>query len=69
MVVEVAKFKGQRMGKLIKKSTTFTRSKDFKEDAGTWKSSEDGKVVSGQPARVVDERNGGGPMATSYIAK
>lgn len=45
------------------------KSKDFKEDAGTWKSSEDGKVVSGQPARVVDERNGGGPMATSYIAK
>ena len=54
---------------LLANSISNHRSKDFKEDAGTWKSSEDGKVVSGQPARVVDERNGGGPMATSYIAK
>lgn len=45
------------------------RSKEFKEDAGTWKSSEDGKIVSGQPTRVVDERNGAGPMTTQYIAK
>ena len=45
------------------------RSKQFQEDAGTWKSSEDGKVISGQPTRVADERNGGGPIVTSYIAK
>jgi hypothetical protein len=45
------------------------RSKEFKEDAGTWKSSEDGKIVSGQPTRVVDQRNGAGPMTTQYIAK
>lgn len=45
------------------------KAREFKEDAGTWKSSEDGKVISGQPARVVDDRNGAGPMSTSYIAK
>lgn len=47
----------------------FGKAKEFKEDAGTWKSSEDGKVISGQPARVVDDRNGAGPMSTQYIAK
>lgn len=47
----------------------YNRSSEFKEDAGTWKSSEDGKIVSGQPTRVADERNGGGAIATSYIAK
>ena len=45
------------------------KSKEFKEDAGTWKSSEDGKIVAGQPQRVVDERNGGGIVSTQYIAK
>ncbi|XP_054152969.1 synaptosomal-associated protein 25-like [Oppia nitens] len=45
------------------------KSSEFKEDAGTWKSSEDGKIVSGQPQRVVDERNGGGIISTQYIAK
>lgn len=45
------------------------KARDFKEDAGTWKSSDDGKVISGQPARVVDNRNGAGPMSTQYIAK
>lgn len=45
------------------------KAKEFKEDAGTWKSSEDGKVISGQPARVVDDRNGAGPMSSAYIAK
>lgn len=45
------------------------RAREFKEDAGTWKSSEDGKVISGQPARVVDDRNGTGPMSSAYIAK
>lgn len=47
----------------------FGRAREFKEDAGTWKSSEDGKVISGQPARVVDDRNGGGPISSAYIAK
>lgn len=45
------------------------KAREFKEDAGTWKSSDDGKVISGQPARVVDNRNGAGPMSTQYIAK
>lgn len=45
------------------------KAREFKEDAGTWKSSEDGKVISGQPTRVVDDRNGTGPLSTSYIAK
>ncbi|CAG2163264.1 unnamed protein product [Oppiella nova] len=45
------------------------KSKEFKEDAGTWKSSGDG-VVLGQPAaRVVDERNGGGIISTQYIVR
>lgn len=47
----------------------FGRGKEFKEDAGTWKSSEDGKVISGQPARIVDDRNGTGPMSSAYIAR
>lgn len=45
------------------------KAREFKEDAGTWKSSEDGKVISGQPARIVDDRNGTGPMSSAYIAK
>ncbi|GFV45876.1 synaptosomal-associated protein 25 [Trichonephila clavipes] len=46
----------------------FFRSSDFKEDASTWKASEDGKIVNNQPARVMDDRNGAGPMG-GYIAK
>lgn len=42
---------------------------EFKEDAGTWKSSDDGKVVNGQPARVVDNRSGPGVVTSSYVAK
>lgn len=45
------------------------KNKEFKEDAGTWKSSDDGKVVNGQPARVVDNRAGTGPTTTSYVAR
>lgn len=45
------------------------RAREFKEDATTWKSSEDGKVVSGQPTRVVDDRNGAGPVSSAFIAK
>ena len=44
------------------------RSSQFKEDEGTWKGNEDGKIVNNQPARVMDERNGVGP-AGGYIAK
>lgn len=45
------------------------KSREFKEDAGTWRSSEDGKVITGQPARVVDDRNGAGPMSSNYVAR
>uniref|UniRef100_A0A023FI19 Synaptosomal-associated protein n=1 Tax=Amblyomma cajennense TaxID=34607 RepID=A0A023FI19_AMBCJ len=44
------------------------KGKEFKEDASTWKANEDGKVVNGQPARVMDDRNGAGPTS-GYIAK
>jgi len=40
----------------------------FKEDEGTWKGNEDGKVVNNQPQRVMDERNGIGPTG-GYIGK
>lgn len=45
------------------------KNKEFKEDAGTWKSSDDGKIVNGQPTRVVDNRTGPGITTTSYVAK
>ncbi|XP_015784150.1 synaptosomal-associated protein 25 [Tetranychus urticae] len=45
------------------------KQNEFKENESTWKSSEDGKVIAGQPARVMDERNGGGPMGGQYIAR
>lgn len=45
------------------------KNKEFKEDAGTWKSSDDGRVVNGQPTRVVDNRAGTGPTTTSYVAR
>ena len=45
------------------------RNKDFKEDAGTWKSNEDGKVVNGQPTRIADNRTGPGITTTSYVAR
>lgn len=44
------------------------RTSSFKEDEGTWKGNDDGKVVNNQPQRVMDERNGIGP-ASGYIAK
>jgi len=44
------------------------KGKEFKEDAGTWNKNEDGGVVNGQPARVMDGRNGAGPTS-GYIAK
>ncbi|XP_063232077.1 synaptosomal-associated protein 25 isoform X3 [Bacillus rossius redtenbacheri] len=44
------------------------KSASFKEDEGTWKGNDDGKVVNNQPQRVMDERNG---LVTQsgYIAK
>lgn len=44
------------------------RGASFKEDEGTWKGNEDGKVVNNQPQRVMDERNGIGPTG-GYIGK
>jgi len=44
------------------------RGASFKEDEGTWKGNEDGKVVNNQPQRVMDDRNGIGPTG-GYIAK
>ncbi|XP_045024493.1 synaptosomal-associated protein 25 isoform X1 [Daphnia magna] len=44
------------------------KSSQFKEDEGTWKGNDDGKIVNNQPTRVMDDRNGIGP-AGGYIAK
>lgn len=44
------------------------RSTSFKEDDGTWKGNEDGKVVNNQPQRVMDDRNGMMPQA-GYIGR
>ncbi|GLH05614.1 Synaptosomal-associated protein 25, partial [Gryllus bimaculatus] len=44
------------------------KSSTFKEDEGTWKGNDDGKVVNNQPQRVMDDRNGLGPQG-GYIAK
>ena len=44
------------------------RSASFKEDDGTWKGNDDGKVVNNQPQRVMDDRNGLGPQA-GYIGR
>lgn len=48
------------------------RAKDIeksKEYADTWKKDDDGKVNSGQPsARIIDDRNGVGPMG-GYITR
>ena len=45
------------------------RSSSFKEDAGTWKGNDDGKVVNNQPQRVMmDDRNGCG-IQSGYIGK
>ncbi|XP_070577780.1 synaptosomal-associated protein 25-like isoform X12 [Ptychodera flava] len=43
----------------------FEKGDDYKK---TWKSSEDGKVVSSQPARVSDDRNALGGT-TSYVTR
>lgn len=43
------------------------RSSSFKEDDGTWKGNDDGKVVNNQPQRVMAQE---GMMAqTGYIGR
>lgn len=49
-------------------AVTLLRGASFKEDEGTWKGNDDGKVVNNQPQRVMDERNGLGPQG-GYIGK
>ncbi|ODM92818.1 Synaptosomal-associated protein 25 [Orchesella cincta] len=44
------------------------KSSEFKEDAGTWKGNEDGRVCNSQPTRVCDDRNGV-PTYGGYVAK
>lgn len=44
------------------------RGASFKEDEGTWKGNDDGKVVNNQPQRVMDDRNGLGPQG-GYIGR
>ncbi|CAG0920803.1 unnamed protein product [Notodromas monacha] len=44
------------------------RSANFKENEGTWKNQEDGKMVSNQPMRVTDERNGA-MVNSGYIGR
>ncbi|CAB3366961.1 Hypothetical predicted protein [Cloeon dipterum] len=44
------------------------KSSSFKEDDGTWKGNDDGKVVNNQPQRVMDDRNGLGPQG-GYIGR
>lgn len=45
-----------------------TRKSAFKEDDGTWRGNEDGKVVNNQPTRVMDDRNGVF-QAANYIGR
>lgn len=44
------------------------KGSSFKEDEGTWKGNDDGKVVNNQPQRMMDDRNGLGPQG-GYIGK
>jgi len=41
------------------------RTQGFKEDAETWKSSEDGRVINNQPQRIIDDRDRNGAATTS----
>jgi len=46
------------------------KNASFKEDEGTWKRNEDGKVVNNQPQRVMDPAMANGIVpAAGYIAK
>ncbi|XP_050295090.1 synaptosomal-associated protein 25 isoform X2 [Anthonomus grandis grandis] len=44
------------------------KGSSFKEDEGTWKGNDDGKVVNNQPQRMMDDRNGMGPQG-GYIGR
>ncbi|XP_017781641.1 PREDICTED: synaptosomal-associated protein 25 isoform X3 [Nicrophorus vespilloides] len=44
------------------------KGSSFKEDEGTWKGNDDGKVVNNQPQRMMDDRNGCGPQG-GYIGR
>lgn len=46
----------------------YFRGSSFKEDEGTWKGNDDGKVVNNQPQRMMDDRNGMGPQG-GYIGR
>lgn len=45
------------------------KSSEFQEDEATWKGTNDGQVVGGQPVRTVDDRGGGMIMTGNYIAR
>ncbi|XP_035226960.1 synaptosomal-associated protein 25-like isoform X2 [Stegodyphus dumicola] len=45
------------------------KASDFKDDSRAWRSNEDGKVVNTQPTRVVDNRNGAGPMVGGFVQR
>lgn len=45
------------------------QNREFKEDDKTWTPNDDGKIVSGQPARVVDDRHVGGPTTSQFVAR
>lgn len=45
------------------------QNREFKEDDKTWTPNDDGKIVSGQPARVVDDRQAGGPTTSQFVAR
>ena len=54
--------------RLLDSNHCIFRSQSFKEDDGTWKGNDDGKVVNNQPQRVMDDRNGMMAQA-GYIGK
>lgn len=59
---------GSEIQIIVSPPLPFHRSASFKEDDGTWKGNDDGKVVNNQPQRVMDDRNGIGPQA-GYIGR
>ncbi|XP_054714793.1 synaptosomal-associated protein 25-like [Uloborus diversus] len=45
------------------------KSAEFKDDNRAWRNNEDGKIVNAQPTRVVDNRNGAGPVTGGYVQR
>lgn len=64
----VHKFSSRNLIASLARRSCAHRGASFKEDEGTWKGNDDGKVVNNQPQRVMDDRNGLGPQG-GYIAK